>query len=177
MNRWCLFAGLLVGLLGVSDVTLGHTVFRKEMQKKYSKTRVACEACHPKGEPRTERNEFGELFYQKLKEHDLSSQWEAFGEDRTGKSNFEKETMLPLFVKALDEIKVMESKDGPTYDELLKNAKLSGTKVKKPGAKSKDDEDDDDDDEEGGDDKDKGGKDKNLATAMRSKSDDPWQLA
>ncbi len=166
MNRALIVALLVCGCIGVAGQASGHTVFRKEMQKKYPKTKVACEACHPKGEPRTERNKFGELFYERLKEHNLSSQWEAFGEDREAKTKFEKEVMLPLFVKALDEVKELESKDGPTYDELLKNAKLAGTKVKKPGAKSKDDEDEDDDDDDGQ------GKDKGSPTALRSSDEE-----
>ncbi len=146
MFRIFLLGVFVASILTVSSPAIGHTVFKKELTKKYSKTRVSCELCHVKGKPKDERNEFGELFFKKMKDQDLTKQWEAFGENAEAKSKFEKETMLPAFVKVLDEVKTMKNKEDITYDSLLAEAKLPGLKVKKPGAKSTDDDDEDDDD-------------------------------
>ena len=138
-------------VLSASTTACGHTVFKKELTKKYPKTRVSCEACHVKGKPKDERNEFGELFFQRLKDQNLSKQWDAFGEDAEAKSKFETETMLPAFSKVLEEVKKLNNKQNVSYDSLLADAKLPGLKVKKPGAKSKDDDEDDDDDDKAAD--------------------------
>ncbi|MEZ6096781.1 MAG: hypothetical protein R3C03_21580 [Pirellulaceae bacterium] len=78
-----------IALFMISSTTdaYGHTVFKKVMQKKYSELRVSCEACHVKGKPKTERNEFGQKFFEQLKDQELTKQWEAFGDDRDGKKN------------------------------------------------------------------------------------------
>jgi hypothetical protein len=147
MFRIFLLSAFVVSLLTVTSPANGHTVFKKELTKKYSKSRVSCELCHVKGKPKDERNEFGELFFQKMKDQNLSKQWEAFGENAEGKTKFEKETMLPAFVKVLDEVKTMKNKEGVAYDSLMAEAKLPGLKVKKPGAKSTEDNEDEDDDD------------------------------
>lgn len=127
----------------------GHTVFKKALEKKFEGVRVSCDTCHVKGKPKTERNEFGQLFHEQFKEEELTAKWEAFGADRTGKKAFETEVMTPSFHKALEKVKQMKNKEEMTYEALIKECKLDGLKPKKPG-KSTDDDDDDDDDDDGG---------------------------
>jgi hypothetical protein len=139
-----------------SPAVSAHTVFKKVFQKKYSSVRVSCEACHIKGEDKSTRNDFGQLFYDQLKDQDLTKKWEAFGDDREGKKKFEDNEMTEAFTKALDEIKKMKNDEDVVYDELIKNAKLAGLKPKKSSKSDDEDEDDEDEDE---DDDDKGKKD------------------
>ena len=138
--------GVFVCLLTTSPA-LGHTVFKKHLEKKFPTVRVSCEACHNKGKPKTERNEFGELFFAQMKDSKLTEQWSAFGDDRAGKTKFEKEVMLPAFEKAWEAVKQQKNKDEATYETLLKDVKLPGLKAKKAGEKAKDDDDEDGEDD------------------------------
>lgn len=136
-------------VLGLSTGAVqAHTVFKKMLEKKYPGVRVSCEACHVKGKPKTERNEFGQVFFEQLKDQDLTKQWQAFEEDKDGKAKFEKETMLPAFEKALEVVKEAKNKEEVAYDALIKDVKLPGLKVKKASSKDDDDEDKDDKDDD-----------------------------
>ncbi len=133
----CWLVALCCGTTGSA-----HTVFKKEMQKKYPEVIFKCEACHVKGKPKTERNEFGELFYKQTKDQKLTEAWDKL--KGAAKKKYENETMVPSFTKALDEIKKMKKEGAEeTYDDLIKALKIENTK------KKSDDEDDDDDDDDG----------------------------
>ncbi len=147
---------LAFAFLSLNNSASGHTVFKKLMQKKFPETRVSCELCHTKGEPKTVRNSFGELFFEKTKELELTKKWEAFGEDKDGKRKFENEDMTAAFTKALDEIKVMKNADDVAYGELIAQAKLDGLKPKKKGSSAKDDDEDEDGEKNDGDKKESG---------------------
>lgn len=136
---------LSLGLLSSWCATAtAHTVFKKELQKKYPEVIFKCEACHVKGKPKTERNEFGELFYKQTKDQKLTEAWDKL--KGAAKKKYENETMVPAFNKALDEVKKLKKEGGEeTYDELIKNLKIENTKKK-----SDDEDDDDEDDDDGG---------------------------
>ncbi len=141
-----LMGAMFMGAMVIGSVpTFGHTVFKKIMQKKYPEVRVSCEACHVKGKPKTERNEFGHLFFEKMKDKELTKNWEAFGDDRTGKRDFENKVMTPTFEKALELVKEMKKDDEIAYASLIAESKLDGLKPKKASSKSDEDDDEDDD--------------------------------
>jgi hypothetical protein len=117
-----------------------HTLFKKAFEKAYPTMKVSCNSCHVKGEPKTAHSEFGELFHKELKPEDVTKQWKAAKADggKTAQKAFEKETMLPLFQKALKkiqdstvaEIEGEENSDaGKTYDQLIKAEKIEGIKI------------------------------------------------
>ena len=124
----CAFV-LSYGVLSCGEVQ-AHTIFKKALEKKYNKElRVTCNMCHVKGEPKTARNEFGELFYEELKELDLTAQWQDLkGDDRKA---FEKDVMTPEFLKALEVILEKETEEGEKYSDLIPNGKIPGSKLKK----------------------------------------------
>jgi UDP-N-acetylglucosamine pyrophosphorylase len=109
------------------------------MEKSYPIMKVSCNACHVKGEKKTVRNEFGEMFFKILKEDELTQNWkEAKTNGRDAQKAYEKETMLPLFQKALKEVKAdtvpeVEGTTNPdagqTWDEMIKQEKVDGIKV------------------------------------------------
>ncbi|HMP79562.1 MAG TPA: hypothetical protein PKD54_08930 [Pirellulaceae bacterium] len=145
MNRRSL--GLVVILMTAMGLVWsqasGHTIFKKQIQKKYEHLVVKCEACHVKKEPKTVRNAFGELFYQEMKDENFTEQWEKLkGLDR---KKFETEVMAPKFDEILEEIKERTNKEGDKYGDLLTAAKLENTRIRSDDDDDDDDEDDDDD--------------------------------
>jgi hypothetical protein len=149
IKRIGFFAIAAFGGLVATNPASGHTVFRKYMQGKYKNLQVKCEACHIKGKPKTERNEFGNLFFTILKDKDLTKQWEALkGEE---KRKFEKETMTPAFEKALELVKEKKNDKDKKYGEMI-----AAGEIENMGIKKADDDDEEEDEEE--DDKDGDGK-------------------
>ncbi len=106
-----------------------HMTFKKELTKKYEGMKVSCDACHVKGKPKTERNEFGKLFHKEFKDKKITENFKKL--DRDGKKQYEKEVMVPEFKKALEKIKKMKKKDTEmTFDELIKAGEIAGISKK-----------------------------------------------
>ena len=138
-----LFRNLLFtfcALILASSQAEAHTLFKKAMEKAYPTMKVSCNACHVKGEPKTKHSEFGEIFHKELKADKVTENWKAAkGEGgKEAQKAYEKETMLPLFEKALKKIQKMkvpevegeENPDaGKTYDELIKAEKIDDIKI------------------------------------------------
>lgn len=121
-----------------------HTLFKKSLEKAYPTMKVSCNACHVKGEPKDVRNEFGELFYKELKDDKVTESWKAAkAKDKadgtkTVRKAYEKETMIPLFEKALkklqkEKVPEVEGEENPnagkTYDELIKAELIADIKI------------------------------------------------
>jgi hypothetical protein len=107
-----------------------HSVFKKEMAKKFPDMKVSCNACHVKGEKKTTRSSLGKLFSKELGVKDMSKTW---GEKKGAeKKDYEATVMVPAFQKALTKIVAMPVED------FLKAGAISGI-------------DDPDAEEEGGD--------------------------
>ena len=79
--------------------------FKKQVQKKYPGMKVNCNACHVKGKPKTERNDFGKLFAKELKASNptLTEEWKS--KKGAVKKKYESKTMVPAFDKALAKVK------------------------------------------------------------------------
>ena len=90
------------------------------------------------------RNDFGELFYKELKDEKVTESWKAAkAEDKAAgtkdkKKAYEKDTMIPLFEKALkklqkEKVPEVEGEENPnagkTYDELIKAEKIENIKI------------------------------------------------
>ena len=131
-------------LVIASSTAQAHTLFKKSMEKAYPTMKVSCNACHVKGEPKDVRNDFGELFYKELKDEKVTKKWkEAKAKDKadgtkTVRKEYEKETMIPLFEKALKKLQKatvpeVEGEDNPnagkTYDELIKSEMIDDIKI------------------------------------------------
>ena len=135
--------GLFLGL-----PVQAHITFKKELEKQYPKMKISCNACHVKGKPKSERNEFGKLFYEELKSEKISSTFKAKKQAGEHK-DYEKKKMIPLFKKALKKVKEQKQKiegdeegkkvDGKSYDELIKAGKIPNI-TEKPVDKDKDKE-------------------------------------
>ncbi len=123
-----LIAAVMAAGFGVPTAS-GHTVFKKQLERRYPGLSVKCEACHVKGKPKTETNDFGKLFNVEMASADLTAQWEAL--EGIEKKKFELETMKPAFLVALDKIKPLENPDGILWAELLDTGKLPFTKLRK----------------------------------------------
>jgi len=108
-----------------------HGIFKKTLEKEVEGLRVTCYACHVKKEPKTVRNEFGELFYQEFKEEEFSKRWDELEQDREARKEFENEEMAPAFRKAMKKIGEKETEEGEKYIDLIKAGKIEGTKLKK----------------------------------------------
>lgn len=115
-----------------------HMTFKKELEKKYPKMKVSCNACHVKGKPKTERSDFGKLFYAELKSEKISATFRAKKKAKKHKE-YEKKEMIPLFAKALKKIQKKKQQiegedgkkvDGKSYDELIKAGEIENISVK-----------------------------------------------
>ena len=85
--------------------------------------KVSCNACHVKSKPKTERNEFGKLFYKEFKDKKITENFKKRSGDERKK--YEKDVMVVEFNKALEKIKKMKKKDSEmTYDELIKAGEM-----------------------------------------------------
>ncbi len=141
-------APAIVALLILSIVAappaFAHGIFKKTLEKKYEGLRVTCNMCHIAKESKEVRNEFGNLFYEELKELDLSARWNAVkGKER---KDLENDIMAPAILESLEKVAEMENADGQKYSDLLPAGLVEGSKLKSA------DGDDDGDDEEDGED-------------------------
>ena len=136
--RNLLFAACVIVL--ASAHAEAHSLFKKAMEKAYPTMKVSCNACHIKGEPKTKHSEFGEIFHKELEKSNVTKEWKAAKEDggKEAQKAYEKDTMLPLFEKALKKIQKstvpeVEGEENPnagkTYDELIKAEKIDGIKI------------------------------------------------
>jgi len=123
-----------------SGTAQAHTLFKKAVEKAYPTMKVSCNACHVKGESKEVRNDFGELFYKELKDEKVTESWKAAKADggKAAQKAYEKETMIPLFEKALKKIQKatvpeVEGEEipnaGKSYDELIKTEKIDDIKI------------------------------------------------
>ena len=144
INRIAILSLAVCGVLVATNPASGHTVFKKFLQGKYKNLQIKCEACHIKSKPKTERNEFGNLFHTILKDKDLTKQWEALKGDE--KRKFEKETMTPAFEKALEIVMEKKNDKDKKYADMI-----SAGEIENMGIKKSDDEEGDDEDGEDGD--------------------------
>lgn len=104
--------------------------------------------CHVPKQGKEIRNEFGELFFQELKDQDLSARWDSVkGADR---KKLETDVMAPAFLKALEKVVEKENADKEKYADLIPAAKIAGSKIKSAdGDDEEDDEEDDEKDDDG----------------------------
>lgn len=116
---------IVVGLIGslMLSVIIGgsaeaHTIFKKEMDKKYPTMKVTCNACHVDKQPKTERNSFGKLFYKEFEKEELTKNWKA--KKGADKKDYEAKVMIPAFEKALAKVSAM------TYDDIIKAGMVDG---------------------------------------------------
>ncbi len=141
MSRFFIVLTAVVSIaLGTSEAeTMAHSLFKKSMEKSYPIMKVSCNSCHIKGEKKSVRNEFGELFFKEMKADKVTQNWKDAKENgRDAQKAYEKETMAPLFEKALKKVKEsavpevegVENPDaGKTWDEMIKAEKIDGIKV------------------------------------------------
>lgn len=122
-------AAVLGAALAAVSPVAGHTLFKRQLQRRYPGLTVKCEACHIKGKPKEEINDFGRLFNEQMAGAELTARWkELENEDRRA---FELEVMKPAFLAALDQIKQQVNADGISWGELLDTGKIPNTKLKK----------------------------------------------
>lgn len=130
-----LVASIVTGLL-IAIVCIpanGHGIFKKTLEKKYKEEglRVTCNMCHIKGEPKTERNEFGEVFFAEFDGQDLSARWDAVeGDERKA---LETDVMAPEFLAALERIYEKEAagEAETTYATQIPAGEIEGSKLRK----------------------------------------------
>lgn len=151
--RFPLFALLLIPAFAVglilatfaSRPVAGHGIFKKTLEAKYEGLKVTCNMCHVAGEKKDKRNELGQLFFEELKENNLSSRWEAVkGAERKA---LEKDVMAPLFLEALKVVGEKELGAEGKYADLIPAGKIAGSKLKS-GTDDEEDEEDEEDDED-----------------------------
>lgn len=123
--------GLVIAV--VATPATGHGIFKKTLEKKYKEEglRVTCNMCHVKGEEKTQRNDFGQVFFKEFEGMDLSSKWDAVEGDERKK--LEAEVMAPAFLEALENIytREKEGKAETNYSEEIPAGKIEGSKLKK----------------------------------------------
>lgn len=123
-------AGLLV--IGAADVQ-AHAAFKKVMSQKYPDMKVSCNACHVKGKGKSQRNDFGKLFFKELKTKKLTAGFKSKqGDERKKYAN---DVMVPAFTAALKKVKKLKPKDSEmSYDELIKAGKMADITKKEVAA-------------------------------------------
>jgi len=141
MSRFFIVLTAVVSIVlgALSEETMAHSLFKKSMEKSYPIMKVSCNSCHVKGEKKTVRNDFGELFFKELKADKVTQNWKAAkGDGRDAQKAYEKETMAPLFEKALKKVTkatvpevegVTNPDSGKTWDEMIKAEKVDGIKI------------------------------------------------
>jgi len=123
------FFSLSLTLL-LANSSEAHSAFKKEMGDKLPDMKVSCNACHVKGEKKTERTSLGKLFTKEMGVADMSKTWgEKSGAE---KKEYEKTVMVPAFQKALTKITAMPVED------FLKAGVIDG--IDDPNAAPKDDD-------------------------------------
>ncbi len=119
--------GLTLLLVNASEA---HSGFKKELGNKFPDMKVSCNACHVKGEKKTERTSLGKLFTKEMGVADMSKTWD----EKSGaeKKEYENTVMVPAFKKALTKITAMPVED------FLKAGVIDG--IDDPNAEPKDGE-------------------------------------
>ena len=123
----------------------GQIEFKKALQKKYDFKSVSCFTCHSrkrdipadaqpawKDNPKSFRNAFGKEFDKHLGGKDVTQRLKAVKKLKKNDPDKQKviDEVVAEFMEALEEVEDAKSEDGdgPTYGELLKQAKLDGVK-------------------------------------------------
>jgi hypothetical protein len=137
--------GVVIAAVAVPPPVVAHGIFKKTLEKKYEGLRITCNMCHVPKEGKEIRNEFGQMFYEELKELDLSAQWNAVkGAERKALEN---DVMAPAILEALEKIVEKENAEGKKYGELLPAGLIAGSKLK---SASGDDAEEEEEEEEDG---------------------------
>ena len=123
---------LVLGMVVAGGLSASaHSVFKKEMEKKYPGMKVSCNACHVEKKPKTERNPFGNLFHKQMESLELTKNWKE--KKGSEKKDYETNVMIPEFEKAMTKIAAM------TYDEIIKSGLVEG--IADPNAETAEDDD------------------------------------
>jgi len=110
---------------------VAHIPYKKVMEEQYPGIVVTCNACHVASKPKSERSQFGDLFYHHMDGETLTRRWNELKDDKEAQKKYEDETMVPLFIAALNDIGEIKTEEGPKYAELIAEGKLEGVKKKK----------------------------------------------
>ncbi|MGI9516179.1 MAG: hypothetical protein ACR2NP_03965 [Pirellulaceae bacterium] len=122
--------GMLIAI--VAGPVTAHGIFKKTLEARHENLRVTCNMCHVKGEPKTERNDFGQVLFEVFEGQDLSARWDAVeGDERKA---FEQDVMVPALTEGLEKLYAREADDpeAPRYSEMIPAGQMDGTKLKKP---------------------------------------------
>ena len=113
-----------VMLAGFCSTAPAHMAFKKNVQQKYPGMKVNCNACHIKGKPKTDRNDFGKLFAKELKASNptLTEEWKS--KKGAEKKKYESSEMVPAFDKALAKVKTLTNDKQEVYDDLIKSGQI-----------------------------------------------------
>lgn len=109
-----------------------HGVFKNALTEKYGFEMVTCNACHEKGKPKTERNDFGKAFQEGIDalNYDgmsMTEKYESVKEDEAAKAAFE-QVMKEAFLEILKNVEMAESPSGDTWGKLLEDGAIDGIK-------------------------------------------------
>lgn len=136
-TRVCLLVVVASCFAVCSQEAFAHKVFEKTLEKQVKNLNASCATCHFEDKEKTERNEFGQLFFEEFKGMDLSKKWNELDDDRPSQKKLEKEVMAPALIKAWKKVQnKKEKKTGETYGKLAAEFKLEGCK-EKPSKKKK----------------------------------------
>ena len=127
MNRGkgLLYLVLALGCSVVFTVPVSaHSAFKKQLASKYPNMKVSCNACHVKQQPKTVRNNYGQLFSKTFENKTLTADWKA--KKGPMKKEFEKAVMVPAFDAAFEKIKVM------TLHDLIEAGVIDGITSPEP---------------------------------------------
>lgn len=123
-----LSAVIVLGCLAVfASPASAHNIFKKKISSEFPNVKISCNMCHVAKEPKSVRNEYGELFTKTFESKTLSADLAAMKDkkvDRAEIKKFEEEVMLKEFEKAYEKIKVM------TFKDLLEAGVIQGAEVK-----------------------------------------------
>ena len=111
-------------LAGFCSPAPAHKAFKNHLRQKYPGMKVSCNACHVKGKPKTERNDFAKLFAKELKASNptLTEEWKS--KKGAVRKQYETTTMVPAFDKVLAKVKTLTNDKQEIYDDLIKNGKI-----------------------------------------------------
>ncbi|HAN99604.1 MAG TPA: hypothetical protein DCQ98_20225 [Planctomycetaceae bacterium] len=128
----CVALVAFAGLSMTSGQAPAHSAFKNALQKKYEFQSVSCNACHEKGKPKTERNEFGKAFDEglsalKFDGLSITEKFESVKDNEAEKKAFEA-VMAESFLAVLEEVKTKESSTGETWGAMLEAKSIEGIK-------------------------------------------------
>ena len=124
---------VVAGLAAFVSQAPAHGVFKNALQEKYEFKSVSCNACHVKGEPKTERNDFGKAFQDGIDalSYDgmgMTAAYEAAKDKGDAEKAAFEEVMKEAFLEVLKEVETKESPSGDTWGDLLQAGSIDGIK-------------------------------------------------